>query len=366
MPRNSEETNHRIKEPILHISLAYLRNKPLHTELVVSHALNFFSAATLDSQFASAVLQHVVYGEEKEAERLIAIRPSCLLSKASAVDYSFRQIIATPFQGALGAEDERMWQMMMPYFKFIPVLLSQASTRGVSIEEVVRQEMLQQFKAQFPSGIKDTPAAELLPLYHQLALDINIAQDNGAKAIEVFKIEMTGNKVIQFGKHFNMQHFVAVHQAYIQYYSLLDTRGKLQAFRSIIQFIQMQIPANHAQAHCSAIDLQTNVSGLEKVLDQPSLFKRTLFVTTRQKFYPQTSARRHKVFDTVFQHRNLMAQYFGAKVKDSLGRWLPIVRPNLIVFAQFNEKKEKELARLLCQLQQPIEENENKYCCRLM
>ena len=40
-----------------------------------------------------------------------------LLYKCEVEDYSGRKIIATPFQAALGAEDERMWGMMKPHYE---------------------------------------------------------------------------------------------------------------------------------------------------------------------------------------------------------------------------------------------------------
>jgi hypothetical protein len=58
-----------------------------------------------------------VHGEEEESEAIIKACPELLYYGAEVIDYSGRTIIATAFQAALGAEDMRMWEMMLPYFK---------------------------------------------------------------------------------------------------------------------------------------------------------------------------------------------------------------------------------------------------------
>jgi hypothetical protein len=63
------------------------------------------------------LMQHVVFGEQFQANIMIKANPRLLLKKNQARDYSGRMIIGTPFQAALGAEDERMWNMMVFYFK---------------------------------------------------------------------------------------------------------------------------------------------------------------------------------------------------------------------------------------------------------
>ena len=50
---------------------------------------------------------------------MIDANPNLLLIQTEAKDYSGRTIRGTAFQAALGAEDERMWQMMKPYFEVL-------------------------------------------------------------------------------------------------------------------------------------------------------------------------------------------------------------------------------------------------------
>ncbi len=83
---------------------------------------------------------------------MIQANPKLLLVKSQTKDYSGRTIIATPFQAALGAEDERMWEMMKPYFSTLEDLGAIDSARG---------EIKRQFDEQFPEGIESKSEVEL-------------------------------------------------------------------------------------------------------------------------------------------------------------------------------------------------------------
>src|SRR5690606_12369806 len=65
---------------------------------------------------AVQLVQYVVLGEEKKAKALVSECPELLFYKAEVKDYSDRTIIGTAWQAALGAEDVRMCQMLLPYF----------------------------------------------------------------------------------------------------------------------------------------------------------------------------------------------------------------------------------------------------------
>lgn len=252
---NNKTYLHQLKDPLQ--NTGYFSDDEM---LAVSYCFGFFNKTTLDNSFATKVLEHAIKGNQDEAEKLIKFNPACLLVRTQAVDYSGRTIIATPFQAALGAEDERMWQMMMPYFKVLE--------RNGTIESS-QQTMREQFDRQFPDGIDDTPANELLPIYNQLAQAI--IDGNGEQAIGNFREVITQPGTIHHGKHFNMQHLIAAYQAYIDNFNDLATWPNRDMFwQKVIGYVQRCVPANVAQALCS---------GVQTVLDDPSKFKRTL------KFY---------------------------------------------------------------------------------
>jgi hypothetical protein len=62
-------------------------------------------------------LQHVVYGEQEQAESMLKLDPSLLLQKGQVIDYSNRAFTnITAFQYSLWALDRHMWEMLLKYF----------------------------------------------------------------------------------------------------------------------------------------------------------------------------------------------------------------------------------------------------------
>jgi hypothetical protein len=92
---------------------------------------------TVHPEMAARLVQCVVFGEEAEAKKLVSACPNLLYYKAKVKDYSGRTIIGTALQAALGAEDIRMCQMLLPYF-----------------EHLKEGEALNQFNEQFPHGLE--------------------------------------------------------------------------------------------------------------------------------------------------------------------------------------------------------------------
>jgi hypothetical protein len=220
-----------------------------------------FYKEELTKKATEKLVQHVVRGEQEQAEKMIAANPALLLVRSKAKDYSGRTIHGTAFQAALGAEDERMWEMMMPYFENLP--------EGVA---------LKQFNQQFPDGIEDTPSKKLQPFYNDLANAIINDEDNGLGAIEAFRIAITQNNHIAKGTHFNMQHLLAAYLAYIDNFVRLATLSNRDIFwQRVIGYVQRQMPANYAQAHCS---------GLKDVIDNGYGFNRTFRFLRWGEFFP--------------------------------------------------------------------------------
>ncbi len=202
---------------------------------------------------AVKLVQHVVLGEQDEAEALIQECPELLLYKAEVVDYSGRKIIATPFQAAIGAGDKQMWELMLPYFKVLE-----------------DGEALRQFNEQFPNGIDvDLPAEELKLYYNAIALAIINAEDNGISAIEAFREEIKSQNVISQGMHFNLQELVAAYRVFIDYSDVLDWNKRDLFWLKIIGFVQRQM---------TAYDAQALLSGIETVLVDEANLSRSLIL----------------------------------------------------------------------------------------
>ncbi|KTC65281.1 SidC homolog (plasmid) [Legionella adelaidensis] len=94
----------------------------------------------LDSIAVNMLLEHVVHGEQDEAEKLIKKRPDLLTLRGDITDYSgrtFKNI--TPFEYALWALDRHMWEIML---KALP-----DNKNGYEI----KQQLFQQYKVHMRS-----------------------------------------------------------------------------------------------------------------------------------------------------------------------------------------------------------------------
>ncbi|MDR3491106.1 MAG: hypothetical protein P4M12_03555 [Gammaproteobacteria bacterium] len=205
----------------------------------------------LQSQFKK-LLEHVVLGNQKEAEDIIKENPNLLLYKRTVVDYSGRIIEGTALQIALGAEDVRfhddevaMVEMIMRHLKKLPD------------GELKIQKQIQQ---QFPEGweIKENERAQNdLTALNKVIKTISDAQPNDdcEAALEEFRNHLKPKGVITTGKHFNAQLLVEAYKLYIKNYDSFggkSAKNKL-VWRKVIGYIQRFLPANYAQAFCRGV-----------------------------------------------------------------------------------------------------------------
>ncbi len=225
----------------------------------------------LEKEAINRLISHVVKGEQEKAATMIAANPKLLLMKGEAVDYSGRIIQATPFQATLGAEDSLMWEMMIPYFKRL-----EQDQRNPLEGKTAREVMLEQFNEQFPDGLIGAEQvqkeyAEIKAYYDTLVT--NIADEEGAEAkekiLDEFRVNInTAGTTVRSGKHFNMQHLLAAYHTYNDKFNELGTWDNRDLFWvKVIGFVQRQIPAHYAQAHCN---------GLRQVAACADNFRRTL------------------------------------------------------------------------------------------
>lgn len=247
---------------------SFFTNKDLANLSLTSKTLHSVVFSELNQRAAQQLLAHVVKGEKDKALAMIKQNPGLLLIKSKAVDYSGRTIIGTAFQAAIGVGDKPMWEMMLPYFKKL-------EDKGL----IEQGEALRQFHEQFPNGIEDEVSAEKLKdYYNAIALAIIHDEDHGHFVIEGFRKEITRQKEITQGKHFNLQHLIAAHQAYIDNFDALDNWDNRDLFwRKVMGYVQRQMTAYDAQIHCS---------GIKSVLDKENSFHRTFKFSNFGEFFP--------------------------------------------------------------------------------
>ncbi|HAU0673210.1 TPA: hypothetical protein JBG80_12150 [Legionella pneumophila] len=241
---------------------SFFTNKDIANLRLTSKTLNGVVFSELNPRAAQKLLTHVVKGEQAKAQAMIEKNPGLLLIKAKAIDYSGRTIIGTAFQGALGAGDKPMWEMMLPYFK-----------------DLKEGEALRQFHEQFPHGIEDEVSAqELKDYYNAIASAIIHDEDHGLSVIAGFRKEITSQKEITQGKHFNLQHLLAAYQAYAANFNAFTNWENRDLFwQKVIGYVQRQMTAYDAQIYCS---------GVANVLDNKKSLARTLEFFDGQTFFP--------------------------------------------------------------------------------
>ncbi len=238
----------------------FFTNKDLANLSLSSIPLHSTVVSELQQRAARKLLTHVVKGEPDEAQVMIEKNPQLLLMRTQAIDYSGRTITGTAFQAALGAGDKPMWEMMLPHFE--------------------KEEALSQFDEQFPKGIKETSASELYAYYNAIALAIiqNEEENKDHSIVERFRNEITSQKKITQGIHFNLEHLIAAFQVYLDIFNALGTIDKCNFFwRKVIGYVQRQITAYDAQIFCS---------GVKCVLENKNQFERSLNLGNVGRWFP--------------------------------------------------------------------------------
>ncbi len=209
-------------------------------------------------EVAKLALEAVLQGREEEALHIIANHPDCLLRRVTVKDYSGRTIQATPFQGALGAMDDMMYNKIMPYFEKITQLREQdRKYKAEGVREIARAEIRRQFDEQFPNdatipSIYIAPGGDLKNYYIKL---LNVIADGTREQrdhiIAEFRSLITQPKFIASGCHFKVQHLIAAYTCFAQHYDMLKAKHCQDVFSTkVLGYIQRQIPAHFAQAHC--------------------------------------------------------------------------------------------------------------------
>ncbi len=236
------------------------------------HTFHNLFQPEIEKQLAKKLCQHVVYGEMKEAEKLLAKNPRLLLVKAPVTDEAGRKILGTAFQIALGAKDvsllpekfNEMAEMIATYFKKIPD------------GEVEKQK---QYAEQFPEGFealeKERKARDSKALNTVFAAIKDKTPEEAQKTVTAFKdyLKQQTAGVIKTGYHFNEALF---EQALTLYDNNFDACGgyfsakNTLAAVSVLGGIQRYFTANLAQCACDGFG---EVVDKKKVLSRSKLLE---------------------------------------------------------------------------------------------
>ena len=217
-------------------------------------------------------LQHVVYGEKKEAEEMLKAHPEMrqvlLTGKAKVKDHAGRKIKGTALQIALGAKDvsigphEEMAEMLERYLNQLP--------DG-------KTEITKQIAEQFPAGWeqqeearKKADSAALKRVFERIQASTNDA--DGEAAVKEFKAYLARQKdgVIKTGFHFNEQLFkeamALCEDNYINFGGFGSKKNRLAAIK-VIGGIEWLFTNNLAQAACD---------GISKIMEKKATLSRSL------------------------------------------------------------------------------------------
>ncbi len=224
------------------------------------HTLHNLFQPEIDKQDTKILCQHVVYGEMKEAEKLLAHNPRLLLVKAQVTDEAGRKIVGTAFQIALGAKDvspfpdefKEMAEMIATYFKKIP--------DG-------EKEKQKQYAEQFPEGFEaleeERQARDLKALHTVFAAIKDKTLAEAEVAVTVFQdyLKQQNAGVIKTGYHFNESLFEKALELYNNNFDAcggyLSDKNNLAAVK-VLGGIQRYFTANLAQGACDGFGKVVN------------------------------------------------------------------------------------------------------------
>ena len=191
-------------------------------------------------ELVNSIVLVVVQGDLNQTETLIAQKPELSSAKGEAIDYSRRLVSdVTPFQAALCAWDDEMWEMLEKY---------------MTSEEVARQ-----YQEIFPEGhekyFADQTSFDFSVIVNAItqgsAADVQAAlnkkQDDSllCQSLNQFRADFTALSYQE--KVFNPKHLIKALELYDQQFENWDWPKRDLFWRQVIGFTQRFLPANIAQ-----------------------------------------------------------------------------------------------------------------------
>jgi hypothetical protein len=156
----------------------------------VARPLGYFFQSHLRDVRLKQLLQHIVYGNLVEAEKIIKSNPKLLLLRETVEDYSFgmdaenhRKIEGTAYQIALGAEDVRFHEKEVGMAEMIHGYLMKLLEGRAEIEK----QQAQQFPAEYAEQEKEKAQKDLAALNKIIAVIEGASQEDCRSASAVDK-----------------------------------------------------------------------------------------------------------------------------------------------------------------------------------
>lgn len=287
----------------------------------------FFQPALTELRLKQ-LLQHIAYGQEDEAKKIIASNPNLLMMQGTATDYSGNTIEdVTPLTLTRGADDIGMLEMLLSYSDRLP-------DKG--------NEALKQMQEKFPESKGEEKPYDFNPLVAAIT-----ANNDVDAALSKFREDFKP-RVIKQGKHCNPQALLSAMQAYDDNYEDIYnpwSGDQCSLFwRQVIGYLQRMLPACYAQAFCQ---------GLKNVCNGREPLKRSLKLNDGKSFYPL-----HPTLPAGIGFEFGVFSYYG---EDSLARLRPPMHwPHLenciSAYKAYIELKHQRFASL-CNSPKPIEES---------
>ena len=220
------------------------------------------------------LLQHIAYGEQEAAEKMIDADPRLLMMSGDVIDYSHRTIIdVTPAQLAFGGDDEVMCAMLKEKMCAHYETMHHDREWGETI-------FSNQIRAKFPEDVEaqQIAAAEFDELMAQLVTEINhpLANINNElndvpnesplrNLLDEFRVRFAPGEV-KAGKHFNAQFLLKAFEIYDANYDPWSPEQCRLFWSRVVGYLERLLPVSYVQAGCQGIDNVRKGEPLKRVL----------------------------------------------------------------------------------------------------
>lgn len=212
------------------------------------------------------LLSLIAQGNQTEAEEMVRVNPELLFMTSETKDYSGRTIEASPYQCALGAEDEQMLEMMKPYIDSIDPTHEKAKEQ---FDELFSAVEIKKEKFNFDELVK--------AIGEEQFTEDKLSEKTEA-ALQALKKALEPQGVIKQGKHFNIQQVLDAFEIYDTHKNSWNPKQLSLFWCQVIGQLQRHLPANYAQALCKKL-----TRSLDEKLD------RSLTLSDGKLFFPLDS-----------------------------------------------------------------------------
>ena len=233
--------------------IPYLELKDKANISATSKNFHRFFDGELTKASAQEILTQIINRNFDTVKKMLESNPRLLTIRETVIDHSGRTITATPFQAALGAEDEDMWQLIETFFYRLP--------NGFALKQ-------QQFRQQFPEGIMSES-------YNFSELGRVFSKNKQLEQIilefrEFFK---PGN--LEHGRHFDMLNIINAYKALNAKQESWSWKERSLFWINIIGYLKRLTPISYA-----------NVYYQDPLKPIPDSVNPTLCLRTESPLYP--------------------------------------------------------------------------------